>query len=164
MRFRKLRIAFSATCLIACVLLLVFWMRSFRVTDLVARIDDQRIATTIGSQYGAIYLAHFNAEIGYRGTTNSSAPHTWVYKALTGYTSNHGLFVWNRSQHSLYAELPHWLFAVVATMIGAGVWLPWRFSLRTMLIATTLMLFLQPIELIWFSSCVLSFWRAAGCY
>src|SRR6476620_2501344 len=29
MRFRKLRIAFSATCLIACVLLIVLWVRSY---------------------------------------------------------------------------------------------------------------------------------------
>ena len=30
MRFRKLRIAFSATCVIACVLLIVLWVRSYR--------------------------------------------------------------------------------------------------------------------------------------
>src|SRR6478672_10879160 len=29
MRFRKLRIAFSATCLIACVLLIALWVRSY---------------------------------------------------------------------------------------------------------------------------------------
>jgi hypothetical protein len=29
MRFRKLRIAFSATCLVACVLLIVLWVRSY---------------------------------------------------------------------------------------------------------------------------------------
>src|SRR6476659_6189921 len=31
--FRKLRIAFSATCLIACVLLIVLWVRSFEFAD-----------------------------------------------------------------------------------------------------------------------------------
>ena len=34
MRFRKLRIAFSATCLIACVLLIVLWVRSYWCTRL----------------------------------------------------------------------------------------------------------------------------------
>src|SRR6476660_5145825 len=29
MRFRKLRIAFSATCIIACALLIVLWVRSY---------------------------------------------------------------------------------------------------------------------------------------
>src|SRR4051794_41795509 len=33
MRFRTLRIAFSATCLIACVLLIVLWVRSYWWVD-----------------------------------------------------------------------------------------------------------------------------------
>ena len=36
MRFRKLRIAFSVTCLIACVLLIVFWVRSYSGAETVA--------------------------------------------------------------------------------------------------------------------------------
>ena len=35
MSFRKLRIAFSATCLIACALLIVLWVRSYRWLDLI---------------------------------------------------------------------------------------------------------------------------------
>src|SRR5258708_7822240 len=34
MRFRKLRIAFSATCLIACVLLIALWVRSYYSEDI----------------------------------------------------------------------------------------------------------------------------------
>jgi hypothetical protein len=34
--------------------------------------------------------------------------------------------------------LPHWLPVLVATAFGALPWLTWRFSLRTLLIATTL--------------------------
>ena len=41
--------------------------------DLVSRIDSNQIATTIGSKYGTIYLAHFNAEVAYAGSGNSSA-------------------------------------------------------------------------------------------
>jgi hypothetical protein len=33
MKFRKLRIAFSVTCLIACVLLIVLWVRSYWWSD-----------------------------------------------------------------------------------------------------------------------------------
>ena len=38
MKFRKLRIAFSATCLIACVLLIVLWVRSFFCENVVYRL------------------------------------------------------------------------------------------------------------------------------
>jgi hypothetical protein len=105
---------------------------------LVSRIDNRKIATTIGSQYGTVYVAHFDAEIGYRYSSNSSAPHPWAYKSISGYTSNNGLFVWNHRQTSLHISLPHWLIAIVATMIGAGCWLPLHFSLRTLLFFTTL--------------------------
>src|SRR6476469_9127373 len=37
MRFRKLRIAFSVTCLIACVLLIALWVRSYWWDDLVSK-------------------------------------------------------------------------------------------------------------------------------
>jgi hypothetical protein len=62
---KYLRIAVTALSLTACVLLIALWMRSFWVTDLVSRIDSQKIATTIGSQYGTVYFAHFDAEIAY---------------------------------------------------------------------------------------------------
>ena len=42
MRFRKLRIAFSATCLIACVLLIALWVRSYCCFDQSIR----RVSTT----------------------------------------------------------------------------------------------------------------------
>src|SRR5947208_63167 len=35
MRFRYLRIAFSAACLIACVLLIALWVRSYKYADIV---------------------------------------------------------------------------------------------------------------------------------
>lgn len=138
MKYRKLRIAWSVGWGLLAVLLMALWVRSFWVTDLVSRIDNRKIATTIGSQYGTVYFAHFDAEIGYRYSANSSAPRPWAYKSLTGYISNNGLFVWKRDQSSLHAALPHWLIAIVAMMIGAGSWLPWRFSLRTLLIVMTL--------------------------
>ncbi len=139
MRFRKLRITWSVVWGLLAILLMALWVRSFWLTDLVSRIDSRKIATTIGSQHGVVYFAHFNAEISYRNTGNSSAPRPWAYKSLRGYTANKGLFVWKRRiPTSLYVALPHWLIATAAIMIGASSWLPWQFSLRTLLIATTL--------------------------
>ena len=137
MKYGKLRIAWSVVWGVLCLLLLALWVRSFWRTDLVSRINSQRIATTYGSQYGTVYFAHFDAGIGYRRSSNSSAPRPWAYESLTGYVANNGLFAWERHQTSIYVALPHWLVAVVATGIGASCWIPWRFSLRTLLIAAT---------------------------
>src|SRR4051794_10959899 len=70
MRFRKLRIAWSVMCLIACVLLIVLWVRSYWWADvfssakgysvgslrgelLVAILDDTTGFSTMGGGYSA---------------------------------------------------------------------------------------------------------------
>jgi hypothetical protein len=138
LRFRKRRVAWSVAWGVLALLLIVFWVRSYWITDLVSRINSRRIATTIGSQYGVVYFAHFDAEIGYRHSTNPSNPRPWAIRSLRGYDSNNGLFVWERDETSLYAALPHWFIAAIVVGVGSVLWLPWRFSLRTLLVATTL--------------------------
>ncbi|MEX2309806.1 MAG: hypothetical protein WD738_19695 [Pirellulales bacterium] len=41
---------------------------------------------------------------------------------------------------NLLIDMPHWCFALFARAMSALVWIerPWRFSLRTMLIATAI--------------------------
>jgi hypothetical protein len=135
---RRLRIAVSVFFAVLTVLVCVLWVRSYWVTDLVSRIDSRSIATTIGSQYGTVYFAHFDAAIGYKGSGNSAAPREWAYKSVGGYTSSDGLFVWKRDSNSLHVAVAHWLIAIGAIMGGAVPWLPFRFSLRTLFIAATL--------------------------
>src|SRR4051794_22479156 len=52
---RYLRIAFSATCVIACVLLIALWARSYRFNDIITR-SDARGFRTLGSNSGGLYL------------------------------------------------------------------------------------------------------------
>jgi hypothetical protein len=40
--------------------------------------------------------------------------------------------------HSRIVALPHWMLVVTFTAFGVAPWIRWQFSLRTMLIATTL--------------------------
>src|SRR6266550_2296875 len=55
MRYRKLRIAFSATCLIACVLLIVLWVRSYWWNDGISGTNGSAF-TRILTVQGNIYL------------------------------------------------------------------------------------------------------------
>ena len=54
----------------------------------------------------------------------------------------HSIFGLDASAYPNYVMvyLPHWLPAMIVAAIGTAPWLPWfsRFSLRTLLIATTL--------------------------
>jgi hypothetical protein len=48
MRYRKLRIAWSVACAIACLLLMALWVRSYAVLDFVHRHNAHLIQTAIG--------------------------------------------------------------------------------------------------------------------
>jgi hypothetical protein len=136
MRFRKLRIAFSATCLIACVLLCVFWMRSYSTLDNIAGHLPFNPAVSCTSAYG---------RVGF-GTQNVTAPWKFNYhNAVLDEKSFGGRpkeprkwFTFQREPFATLISVPHGFFVSIAIAAGIIPWLPWRFSLRTLLIATTL--------------------------
>jgi hypothetical protein len=148
---RRFRIGVSVFFAVLTVLLCGLWVRSYWVTDLISRIDSRSIATTIGSRYGTIYFAYFDAAIGYKGTANSAAPREWAYKAVDVYTSSDGPFAWRRDLASLHVVVPFWLIVIVAVSCGGVLWLPLRFSVRTLFIAVTLVALLLGL-IMWFVS------------
>lgn len=119
------------------VLLLLLWWRSYWTLDLLTRVDSRRIETTIGSQFGAIYFAHFDAYKAYVGTGNPYESHGWRYRTLDSYVLKRQ-FEWERGTDSLNVTLPHWVFVLAATIVSGMVWCRMRFSVRTLLIATAL--------------------------
>ncbi len=150
---RYLRIAFSATCLIACVLLIVLWMRSYSWNEGVTYIDSPSSFSIFGSAHGTFYYHYRNS---------------WPTRLKTGVTFGGNSqprayrgFYWDwyryapslpRNQVRMNAVddsiierdvsiyVPYW-FAVVlsgALSVTSAPWVRWRFSLRTLLITTTL--------------------------
>jgi hypothetical protein len=148
MRFRKLRIAWAVFWGLACVLLIVLWVRSYQVWD---------------SPFGPLlkrWELQFNSVRGYLLTgirfAPSNASHEWKWRTFHAdrFTDQQisGSIVWkfNRSisalgfgavqtNQSWHVYVPYWALALCA--VGASL-LPihWfaRFNLRTLLIATTL--------------------------
>ena len=111
MKFRKLRIAFSAACLIACVLLIVLWVRSYR--------------------HPWHYQARFDG--GWANGTSKDGAFGWETFRIV--SASHLML--NKTGHSL----PCWLPTTLAAAVAVAPWiryLDWQFSLRTLLIATTL--------------------------
>jgi hypothetical protein len=124
-RFRKLRIAWSVGWGLVAALLIVLWLRSYWTLDCFTRVNIRKIQTTIGSQSGSVYFAHFNAEIAYKGTGNPYTSHGWTFTSRETYVVPTHEFVWKRGQSSLNIELPYWFPAIIAVLIGAFLWLPW---------------------------------------
>jgi hypothetical protein len=134
MRFRKLRIAWSVGCGIACVLLIVLWVRSYESGIVL----NERITKT-----------HALSLVSQRGFCGALLLDPTVYASpkwglSTGSPQRWGSPSWDFAIHSKsdrYVQvMVPWWFVVLSGAIMSIIaqQLKWRFSLRTLLIATTL--------------------------
>jgi hypothetical protein len=145
---RYVRIAFSATCLIACVVLIVLWVRSYSWRDDVngyvreSPLPDSRwmIANSVSltSCCGHVFIKAGESVAvpiapQYRWRLHSSKPNEFCPMASWAFNYSPSLGV-------LEASAPYWFHALVVSAAGAVLWIGRfkRFSLRTLLIATTL--------------------------
>ncbi len=130
---RYLRIAFSATYLIACVLLIVLWIRSYW------QHDETTIRLDRSSEWHGIARFIVDSEKGWF-TIHFVAKNPMPLSFVIPQVSILG-FRWGHWQsYVLYLISPYWLPTTVALIFAALPWIRWskRFSLRTMLIVTTL--------------------------
>jgi hypothetical protein len=133
---RYLRIAFTVTCGIACVLLIVLWVRSLRAED---RLSG-RITTSHGfriySSRGCVVCYAPNLPFqpsNYPWGVALGSQH-WLQQSDPRIASVPKL---HYHREEMWATLPHWFLLGLCGTLATCPWLPWRFSLRTLLIATT---------------------------
>jgi hypothetical protein len=134
---RYLRIAFSATCLIACVLLIVLWVRSYWIDHIAMGQFANAHAFRIDSVLGRVAVL---SRAKYPGTSHDpfhlrTDEHPEVYWEPD---DNFLGFHYQADEGGILATTPY-----LPVVLGAGAicyvpWIPWRFTLRTLLIATTL--------------------------
>ena len=118
---KYLRIAVTALSLTACVLLVALCVRSYWHADSFVLGHAPRRCTVIDSIRGKLYTGFYHGAVRFR---ISSKP-----------LSSLGHF-FDLGNSALV--LPHWTLATFTAVLGALPWLRRRFSLRTLLIATTL--------------------------
>jgi hypothetical protein len=134
-KFRKLRIVFSATWLAACVLLIVFWLRSYWWEDLLHFEPNTPTVYAVRSSKGHLFLLR-----SYDG--RRAAGRVLVMRELP--SSNLKPLVWHseitKARTRDVMLLPFWMPVLLATIFAVLPWIHWakRFSLRTLFIATTL--------------------------
>jgi hypothetical protein len=138
MKYRKLQIAFSATCLIACVLLIVLWVRSYGTWDRLFWTGKNN-GHQLNSMLGHVTLVV--AEIPKQPVPFYVARTPIEDWLKTSFDKNVLGFYFERTPSKLLLDVPFWFILLISMAIAAAPWirqLRWRFSLRTMLIATTL--------------------------
>jgi hypothetical protein len=129
MRFRKLRIAFSAVCGVVCLLLIVLWVRSYYVADgFAVRWNRKIVELTFNS--GSLEVLRNN------GLGLVTPELRWYRRSPDMHTRL--MPSWSLHDKYFHAFCPNWCALLIADALAGAPWLPWRFSLRTLLIATTL--------------------------
>jgi hypothetical protein len=134
---RRVRIAVSIICAFACVALIALRIRSYDTNDIVSRVDSTGQLMTIGSDAGRIYVIHrtsFAAPV----VSSLRQAHGWKLSTVpsrpTAATRKSFEWVSGALQEIMF---PDWFVLLSLISIGVVPWLKWRYSLRTMLIATT---------------------------
>jgi hypothetical protein len=131
-----LRITVTALGLAACVLLVALWVRSYRngISSKWLFLDRQHI--TFHSQSANLYLI-------WRTENRLSPNQTFIADELDNELASQlrdlierNKLAFSRTRFSM--SCPHWFAALIAAVISLAPWLPWRFSLRTLLVVTTL--------------------------
>ena len=129
MKHRKLRIAWSLLWGALAVLLMLLFVRSLWRIDWVFYLTPTVYANAAsrGGVLGFWYESEPPANLVLL------LQHGWHFTSEPIPTLRGS---WRPSVHML--RIPHWLVAGLFAAIGAGPWVRWQFSLRSMLIATTL--------------------------
>jgi hypothetical protein len=137
---RYLRIAFSATCAIACVLLIVLWVRSYWRIDYICiplNHNQGMFGNLMLGMMGVGTTAHPEQQII---TSELNVEHVKFaadrFRSLYPYG-----FGASSTAKSTFVVFPFWLAVVCSAAFAVAPWyrlIPYRFTLRTLLIATTL--------------------------
>jgi len=134
-RFRKLRIAWSMAWGILAVLFCVLWVRSYSNQEGFLYRSNKTLAsafTSEGVAGGYYYSLPPDTVMG------NPEGITWLSNPITPQVVTETL-VWESSPQGLRILFPAGCYVGVILLLAAVVWLPVkRFSLRTLLIATTL--------------------------
>src|SRR3954447_24203834 len=119
MRFRTLRIAWSVGCGIACVLLIVLWVRSYWFWD-----DELSYVTSTNRGY---HLASLRGGVSLcTANHNPANPGFWREYVAWGHPGFFGFDAFTTSS-SISFRAPYWFLFIGAAAVAAPPWIPWRF-------------------------------------
>jgi hypothetical protein len=129
---RALRIAWSVAWGIACALLIVLWARSYTWTNSISHASANSEIGAWSDSGGVVFERFQNVGVAHWQFGNHLISNDEQAR-------NHPSFGVDRSfAGSIAIYVPYWFLVLISAALAAIAWLPWRFSLRTLLIAMTL--------------------------
>lgn len=133
-RIRGLRVAWSVWWGILCVLLVVLWVRSYWHPDSVTSVDSNLVLSRLGSNCGVFFFGAAD----YKTTPKIPPPETtggWEYQAYDPPNASQQAWMLRSTTDHWVVSVPAWFATLIIMGLAIAPWL--RFSLRTLLIATT---------------------------
>jgi hypothetical protein len=151
MRFRKLRIAWSVAWGIACVLLLVLWVRSYSILYWCYGLPHGGEVFHLQAAHGKALLFNRQEAPGWKmGSIPLQNCGAELFMAYQGYYSGSYINVEVYGGNAI-ASFPIWPWLIAVLLVTIAPWLPNRFTLRTLLIAMTLIAAVLGL-IVWFRS------------
>ncbi len=142
MKYRRLRIAWSVGWGMAAVLMIALWVRSYWIWDRCywPGLPRTQLGTQLSSDSGhtvTVISPRVATSSGSLITISRPGPAPTAYQAL--YSKETFGFYFTRTPTLFRFDLPYWSPVTASLALGLAPWLirP-RFSLRTLLVATTL--------------------------
>jgi hypothetical protein len=149
MKYRNLRIAWSVLWGVLAVLLVVLWVRSYQRED--------TLLTNVGRLTWIVQINSCDGRLNLLTHQEDAPSGIWLHwqcespdltrryeKALrevqiaSNSTPDPTFFVRLTRPFGMSARVPHWSGVLLLFGLAAAPWLRWRFTLRTLLIATML--------------------------
>jgi hypothetical protein len=133
---RYLRIAFSATCLIACVLMIALWLRSFWWwDDCSLKLSKSEYAQGISAE-GRIIIWFEHSQL--RQWFELNIDPLAIHRSPSGHERHPWLGFYVSPSGNMYSvRFAHCLLAMVSMAFAVIPWCPTRFSVRGVLMAMT---------------------------
>jgi hypothetical protein len=142
MKHRKLRIAWSVAWGVVAVLVCVLWVRSYEGSERIFRISQKHILLSISSDKGTLTLTRSDQGLKHRRHSFvPPKPQGWKYDRLERDPfEDDSKFSWRWDNSVWICGAPNWLFILACVLAGIFPWIRWpkSFSLRALLLATTL--------------------------
>jgi hypothetical protein len=139
MRYRKVRIAWSVAWDLAAVLLIMLWVRSYWWTDSIWRYTPTG-GTRIDSSYGKIIVkvASVTGKVPAVVVDTKSVKNTLTTEAAYFRMTFYVGFLFRHNAIGFDLFVPYWFLASAFATVATVPWIRCRFTVRTLLIATTL--------------------------
>ena len=134
----KLKRTVAVICLLATACFVILWMRSYAAKDVIWVGGDLPQISRISTPPGRLVLSTRRSPYEGKWAWDCSAPANHRYLDSSGRSTTNYWFRVMKWPQFTEVHLPMWLLALIAGVTGVACAPPSRFSLRGMLVATTI--------------------------